>query len=173
MCYQKWIYPLHGATLSSMGPSRVRQARSLFSEGDFTMIGSRQLAAMMLVATLGFAAGVVGGCSSGATAPLELTAEDAGSTQQLAVGQEMKVTLESNQTTGYRWAVDGEVPPQLEQVGEPTYSSESKMIGAGGQEVWTFTGAQTGSAELKLKYWRSFEPTAEPAETFVVTLNVK
>jgi inhibitor of cysteine peptidase len=137
------------------------------------MTGSRPLAAMVLVATLGFAAVAAGGCSPASSSPLELTAEDAGSTQQLAVGQEMKVTLESNQTTGYRWAVDGEVPPQLEQVGEPTYNSESKMIGAGGQEIWTFKGAQTGSAELKLKYWRSFEPTTEPAETFVVTVDVK
>jgi inhibitor of cysteine peptidase len=112
------------------------------------------------------------GCTA-ASGPVELTADSSGSTQQLSVEQELRITLASNQTTGYRWAVDGVVPSQLEQVGEPTYSSESTMVGAGGQEVWTFKGAQTGSGELRLKYWRSFEPTAQPAETFSVTVNVK
>jgi inhibitor of cysteine peptidase len=137
------------------------------------MIRVSRQAVAMLVVTLACATVVAAGCSSADSARLELTADDSGSTQQLAIDQEMKVALESNQTTGYRWAVDGDVPPQLAQVGEPTYSSESTLVGAGGQEVWTFKGAQTGSAQLKLKYWRSFEPTAQPAETFTVTVDVK
>lgn len=113
------------------------------------------------------------GCTSTPPAAVELNAKDSGSTQQLAIGQELVITLTSNPTTGYRWAVDGTLPEQLEQVGESTYSSESTLAGAGGQEVWTFRGVQPGSAELRLKYWRSFEPTAQPPETFAVTVDVK
>jgi inhibitor of cysteine peptidase len=136
------------------------------------MLRSRRSAVALLAAMLTVVAVLAAGCAT-TSAPRELTGGDNGSTQQLAVGQELRITLESNQTTGYRWAIDGQLPPQLEQVGEPAYASESKMVGAGGQEVWTFKGTQAGSGELRLKYWRSFEPTAQPAETFAVTVNVK
>lgn len=117
---------------------------------------------------------VTAGCtSSSSTTPLKLTAADSGSTKGLAAGQELVISLASNPTTGYRWAVDGEVPVHLEQVGEPTYSSESTLVGAGGMETWTFRGKSTGSGELRLKYWRSFEPTVQPADTFAVTVNVQ
>jgi len=135
------------------------------------MLRPRRSAVALLGAILAVAALLAAGCST-ASVPLELTGDDNGSTQQLGVGQELRITLESNQTTGYRWAIDGQLPPQLEQVGEPAYSSESKMVGAGGQEAWTFKGTRAGSGELKLKYWRSFEPTAQPAETFAVTVKV-
>jgi inhibitor of cysteine peptidase len=136
------------------------------------MLRSRRSVVIRFAVSLAVFVLLATGCDT-ASKPLELTADDNGSTQQLAIGQELRITLESNQTTGYRWAVDGDVPTQLTQADEPTYSSESKIIGAGGQEVWTFEGAQTGSGLLKLKYWRSFEPTAQPAETFTVTVNVK
>jgi len=116
---------------------------------------------------------VLAACAQGSAAPLELTQKDSGSTQALAAGQELRITLDANPTTGYMWAVDGAVPPQLEQAGEPEYTAESNAIGAGGTEVWTFTGKTSGKGTLRLKYWRSFEPTATPAGTFEVTADVK
>jgi len=111
-------------------------------------------------------------CGSSTPAPLELTSKDSGSEQTLAVGQQLKITLDANPTTGYLWAVD-EVPDQLEQSGEPEYSSESGAMGAGGTDVWTFMGTSAGTGTLKLKYWRSFEPTVAPVETFEVTVEVR
>lgn len=105
--------------------------------------------------------------------PLELTGQDSASQQTLAVGQQLKITLDSNPSTGYRWAVDGAVPPQLEQSGEAQYAGKSNALGAGGAEVWTFVGTSVGKGTLKLKYWRSFEPTAAPANTFEVSVNVR
>jgi inhibitor of cysteine peptidase len=137
------------------------------------MLRSRQPTVVLVAAMLAMLAVLAIGCSPAGSEPVELTAADSGSTKSLAVGQELIVTLASNQTTGYRWAVDGVVPPQLKQIGEPSYSSESALVGAGGQEVWAFRGAQPGLGVVRLKYWRSFEPTAEPAETFAVTVNVK
>jgi inhibitor of cysteine peptidase len=113
------------------------------------------------------------GCSGTPKAALELTDGDAGSTQALAVGQQLKVTLEANPTTGYQWALDGELPAQLEQKGAPVYSAESGAIGAGGTEVWTFVGKAAGDGELKLKYWRSFESTVPPVKSFAVNVGVK
>jgi len=115
----------------------------------------------------------VAGCSAAPKAAVELTDKDAGSTQQLAAGQQLKVTLEANPTTGYQWAIDGELPAQLKTQGEPVYSAESGAIGAGGTQVWTFVGTAAGDGELKLKYWRSFETTVPPVKTFSVKVGVK
>lgn len=112
------------------------------------------------------------GCTSGPSKSLDITGQDGGSTQQLKVGQELKVALEANPTTGYMWALDGKLPVQLESVGEPVFTADSKAIGAGGNEVWTFAGKSEGKATLKLKYWRSFEPTTPPLKTFSVTIDV-
>lgn len=112
-------------------------------------------------------------CAPRTTAPLELGSADAGSRRSLGLGQQLKVSLDSNPTTGYRWAIDGTLPPQLEQVGESSYTADSKAMGAGGVEVWTFLGKSPGAGTLKLKYWRSFEPTATPARTFQVRVDVR
>jgi len=119
---------------------------------------------------LALALALVAGCN---TRAIELSAEDDGSTQRLAVGQGLTVQLDSNPTTGYRWALDGELPGGLEQIGEPEYVAGSDAIGAGGTELWRFRGAAAGSAELKLKYWRSFEPTAPPEGRFSATIEIE
>jgi inhibitor of cysteine peptidase len=118
-------------------------------------------------------AGSLVSCAPKATSPLGLGAADAGSRQILGIGQQVKISLDSNPTTGYRWAIDGTLPSQVEQVGESNYAAQSKAIGAGGVEVWTFVGKSAGVGTLKLKYWRSFEPTATPARTFEVGVEVR
>ncbi len=136
------------------------------------MAVQRRFALPMIAATV-LVAVVLAGCSGSSQGPIELTAAENGSTQNLAVGQELRITLQSNQTTGYRWDIDGALPAQLEQVGEPSYSSTSTLVGGGGAEVWTFKGKASGTGELKLKYWRSFEPSVAPADVFSVTVNVE
>lgn len=105
--------------------------------------------------------------------PVDLTTEDSGSSQSLKAGQEMVIRLNANPTTGYQWALDGPVPGQLTQVGKSQYKSESNLIGGGGTDTWTFKAAQKGKGTLKLKYWRSFEPTATPVAQFQVTVAVE
>jgi inhibitor of cysteine peptidase len=126
------------------------------------------LAAMGLLLAI-----ILSGCSAESAAPIQLTAKDDGSTQIVAVGREIEITLESNPTTGYTWNLDGPLPAQLEQVGAAEYTSESTALGGGGSEVWTFKAVSAGEGELSLKYARSFEPTASPAETFQITVLVQ
>lgn len=104
---------------------------------------------------------------------LELTAADDASSQTLAAGQTVQVSLEANPSTGYAWAIDGEAPAFLEQTGEPVFTPESDALGAGGTEVWTFRATGAGAGTLALKYWRSFEPDVEPERTFSVEIAVE
>ena len=112
-------------------------------------------------------------CKPGSKPPVKLTANDNGSKQALAVGQKLLVTLDANLTTGYQWSVDGSLPGQLKQVGSVLYSAQSNAIGGQGSDLWTFVGASAGSGMLKLKYSRSFEPTATPAKMFEVQVDVR
>jgi len=118
---------------------------------------------------------MVGGCTSATPppAPLQIGPKQAGSTQRLAKGQQLQVTLPSNPSTGYRWDVDGALPAQLEQNGQPQFASDSTAIGAGGSEVWTFSAKASGQGALNMKYWRSFESTVPPVQTYSVTVVVK
>ncbi len=123
-------------------------------------------------------AATVVGCAPGTsdTQPppaAEISEGDRGVTQQIEIGQEIRLSLDANPTTGYSWSLDGPLPAQLKQVGEPTFTAQSDALGAGGVQVWTFAGAASGTGELKMKYWRSFEPSAPPADTFRITVDVK
>jgi inhibitor of cysteine peptidase len=106
-------------------------------------------------------------------APIQLTAMDSSSTQVMQVGQKLDITLEANPTTGYQWAVDGLIPAQLIMPGQPKFTASSNAIGSGGMQVWALAAKYAGKGTLKLKYWRSFEPTTPPTKTFEVNVDVK
>lgn len=125
------------------------------------------LAALILVAVALIGCSLVRG-----TPDLELTADDDGTEQFVRVGQDLIITLESNQTTGYKWDLDGDLPSGLESE-RPVYTSESEAIGAGGTEKWVFHAVTPGEqGVVRLKYWRSFEETVPPIETFEVRVKV-
>ena len=123
------------------------------------------------------AAGFVSACSSKTDpeppAPLELTQTESGTTQDLQIGQELRITLDANPTTGYQWDVVGQAPAQIERSGEPRFTPASDALGAGGTQVWTFVAVSAGEGTLKMKYWRSFEPTVRAIAEFRVNLHVK
>lgn len=126
------------------------------------------LAGVLLCAALLF------GCSApGTSGPLKLSSEDSGRDQTLSQGQTVSVQLKANPSTGYMWTVEGGLPAGLEQAGESAFETTSAAIGAGGIETWSFTAKSPGKGVLKMKYWRSFEPTAPPAATFEMPFTVK
>ena len=105
-------------------------------------------------------------------APIALSAKDSGSTQTMQVGQQLRLSLDSNPTTGYQWTVD-DIPAPLAQSDEATFTASSGAIGSGGTEVWTFVARAAGQGTLKLKYSRSFEATTPPVKSFEVKVDVK
>ena len=129
--------------------------------------------AIALVAVAGLVSACSGKTNPEPPAPLALAKAESGTTQDLQIGQELRITLDANPTTGYQWDVVGQVPAQLERVGSPRFAPASDALGAGGTQVWTFVAVSAGEGTLKMKYWRSFEPTAPPPAEFRVTLRVK
>ncbi len=105
-----------------------------------------------------------------------LGAEDDGSEVELAAGQVLEVTLESNPTTGYSWQVSEVDRAVLAQVGEAEFQEApiegEQMVGAGGVETLRFT-AGPGETTLTLEYRRPWEKDVDPLETFTVQVMVR
>ncbi len=105
-----------------------------------------------------------------------LGAEDDGSEVELAAGQTLEVTLESNPTTGYGWEVSEVDGAVLAQEGEAQFQEAptegEQVVGAGGVQTFRFT-ASPGETTLTLVYRRPWEKDVDPLETFTVHVTVR
>ena len=103
----------------------------------------------------------------------------AGATTELARGELLRIELPGNPSTGYVWAVDGDLPPQLAVEdglpGAPAQvsRSDSPVVGAPQMQWLYFRAVQRGSAELRLRWHRPWEADAAPARTARYTITVR
>jgi inhibitor of cysteine peptidase len=92
----------------------------------------------------------------------------------VTAGQTFNVTLASNPTTGYSWALAKPLDPKLLTLVTNIYQRpETRLVGAGGNEVWTFKAAGEGRTDISLKYVRPWETNVPPVRTtnFVVVVS--
>ena len=101
-----------------------------------------------------------------------LEAEDAGRQIELAVGEKMLVTLASNPTTGYQWAVAEIDESVLAQLGTEYDADSPQLTGSGGEETFTFEAVGVGETALQLIYHRAWEEDVPPVGAFSVTIVV-
>jgi len=104
-----------------------------------------------------------------------VTEADNERTIDLRVGEEVRITLPENATTGYRWAVDRLEGEVVEAVGsEPNYPvGTGGTVGTGGEVSFTFKGKKAGAGDIVLKYWRHFEGDSSITRRFHVRLNTR
>jgi inhibitor of cysteine peptidase len=98
---------------------------------------------------------------------------DNGKTLQLAPGAVVQITLDSNVTTGYSWKLAKLDTAAVEQTKQEYIAPKTERVGAGGQEVWTFTARSAGRTPLRLEYIRPWEEKVAPAKVFEITLVVR
>lgn len=133
---------------------------------------------------------VVTACSGGGPAPssspatteppdfpteVSLTEADDGAAVRLASGGTLVITLESNPSTGFTWAIAGEPPAQVALQGEPDYvepDQSGDVVGAPGSQVFTFVAVAPGSGTLHLAYARTWEEGTSPEASFAVSVEV-
>lgn len=140
----------------------------------FALVATVVLAAAGCSAPSGAGSGSSGGGGGPAPMQVKLTDADNGKSTEVARGALVVVTLEGNPSTGYSWSTDGTLPPQLQQKGAASFESSKPGIpGAGGAVKLEYKAVQTGSGDLKLKYWRPFEKTTPPVKTWSATVVVK
>jgi len=86
------------------------------------------------------------------------------------------VTLCSNATTGFEWSESAQISDQtvVQQTGHEFVSPENKgLVGAPGEEVWTFKALKKGTSTIALEYSRPWEGGEKGEWTLNLTVIVK
>ena len=109
---------------------------------------------------------------------INVNASDSGGQVTLSSSQFLVVTLASNPgSTGFSWNLSAISDSDVIQYVSDEYiapeQTDPPLMGQGGQEVWTFEALAAGTATISMKYIRPWEPEAESAETFELTVNVE
>lgn len=103
---------------------------------------------------------------------IQVTEADQGKEYTLNLGDSLIVVLESNPSTGFNWEVVTVENPVLQSSGEPVFKADSEKLGAPGKTTFTFNAVNSGTQELKLIYYRSFEKDIQPEKTFSINVTV-
>ncbi|WP_028081820.1 protease inhibitor I42 family protein [Solimonas soli] len=125
---------------------------------------------------LGVAALLCLAACRGNTEPVAVTAADAGSTVMLHAGQRLRVELDSNPTTGYRWQLALPADAPLRSEGDAEYRPDphaAGLVGAGGHEIWSFRAERTGNVTLHFEYRRPFESGPPPGRSADFRVSVR
>jgi inhibitor of cysteine peptidase len=100
---------------------------------------------------------------------LALDSSANGTTIQLTIGDEVRIELAENRTTGFRWSLADAGTPVLQLLHDDT-SAPAGPPGAGGRRSWHFRCVAAGSGRIELVHKRSWEQL-NPAETFIVNVS--
>jgi len=124
-----------------------------------------------LVCTLALVIGI-GGCPW----PLNtvwLDDSNDGDDIEISLSQRLVITLPSNASTGYSWAI-AELDTQILENTDQSYIQPlSPLVGAPGHERWEFTARAAGTTSLRLEYRQAGAPEGEdPADTFEIVVTV-
>ncbi len=115
-------------------------------------------------------------------ASVEVSCDEFASDQHISQGFEIDagdsftVALCSNQTTGFQWSESAQIDDEtiVEQTNhEFIPPQDEQLVGAAGQEVWTFQALQEGTTTISMEYSRPWEDGEEAEWTFTLTLVVK
>jgi predicted secreted protein len=135
----------------------------------WNLVRLRLVMLALVVAVVPTACGSEGGSPGPET--VELGEDDSGSTVPVRVGDELVVKLDSNVTTGFAWTLVTEPATEvLELVGSEYVEPETSLLGAGGQEVWTFVATGEGATDLELSYQRASGEAS--GQVFAVSVEV-
>jgi inhibitor of cysteine peptidase len=106
----------------------------------------------------------------------ELTSQKNISRQvEISAGGSLKVTLGSNQTTGFQWSGQAQVSDNtvMKQTGHEYVIPNSETMGAPGKEIWTFETLKKGTTTISMEYNRPWEGGEKAEWTYKLAVTVK
>jgi len=103
----------------------------------------------------------------------EIQISDPSRQLEAAAGNEFKLVIDSNPTTGYQWELMGELDKSVVEFVSKDYKADaSQAVGSGGKDVWVFKAVASGEAEITLGYYPP-DPSAEAQQTVTFKVTVK
>lgn len=130
--------------------------------------GTRKRGQLVLGISLSVLVLLLAGCA----ASTSLTGSENGKTIQAHVGDEIQIALDANPSTGYGWSVE-KSDGTLLILKQSNFSASSSAMGSGGTQTLTFVAKSVGTANLQLKYWRSFAGEKSITRRFAVTVQIQ
>ncbi len=104
----------------------------------------------------------------------QLQISDPAKILEASVGNEFKIIIDSNPSTGYHWEIIGEVDKSVvEFISNEYRADEPVMPGSGGVDVWVFKAIATGKTDITLGYYPPSNDPVEPQQTVIFTVTVK
>jgi len=113
---------------------------------------------------------------AGAIQDVTVTEKNNNGTLEVNRGDILAVRLESSPGTGYSWQIIRNDEKLMQQLGEPTLSTDpAQKVIMGGKEFTTFRFKATNSGMnvLELLYQRAWEKEKEPPKKFLIKVNIK
>ncbi len=101
---------------------------------------------------------------------LQFTASKTGEPAKLQQGESFEISLPENPATGFRWKITAAGAPVSRMTGEDF--SPGTAVGGQGIHRWRFRTIQAGEGEIEMVLQRSWEPPAEPAQSFILRVVV-
>jgi inhibitor of cysteine peptidase len=92
---------------------------------------------------------------------------------ELRVGDGVKLSLDENPTTGYRWEFVTKPEPVCVMVSDLYIANQGGAVGSGGVHDWAFRAVSVGTGTVNLAYRRPWEKDTPPGQTFKLTIVVK
>ena len=90
-------------------------------------------------------------------------------------GGKIKAVLCANPTTGFQWQL-AEIGDTaiIEKAGSAEYKvPEEGLMGAAGEETWTFEALKSGGTQITLEYGQDWEGGIKAAQTLIITVQVE
>ena len=131
---------------------------------------------MKKLLTLLFLTALISACSlakatEAPTAAPQLQISDPAKNLEATAGNEFKIIIDSNPTTGYHWEIMGELDEGvLEFISKEYRADEPMLTGSGGVDVFTFKALKAGKTLITLGYYPPSNDPVEPDQ--IVTFNV-
>lgn len=98
----------------------------------------------------------------------------AGNSLTVNQGDTFLISLESNPSTGYAWALSDSYNANIVKFNGSNYTDNAgAAVGTPGTEDWSFTGLKQGSTTLEFNYARSWETGVAPSQTQAYRINVQ
>ena len=133
------------------------------------------LPAMRRLALAASLVALTAGCAA-PPMPREINEAVEGARVTLAREQELVVSLDGNQTTGFRWSLTRDALPILVQIGDATYvprQADGKLAGSGGLTTFRFRAVVAGTTSLGFSYRRPWEVNIPPVKTIRFEIRVE
>ena len=101
-----------------------------------------------------------------------LVAKDNNRTVDIRQDETVSITLPENATTGYSWTVESYDKELFNELFSEAHYPATTAVGSGGEVGFIFKGKKSGTGDIKLKHWRSWEGDSSVIGRFHIKIHV-